>query len=424
MINDGFPLRNVGFSNAVDNLSLPRHRWYGFKEAFSPNIVDAAIRRNNLKRDSLIFDPFNGSGTVSVAAAMSGNRGRGVEVNPFFAFLAEVKMSDASSREFLKYVPAVESAIIEGKVSDLERYSTFSPEGGKDKYLFNRSVIRAFEGGWQSTENVPVNIRGLIQLALINSVMSNCNAYKDGKCLRYYRDWRERKYDNTSFQESFKKIVEMIQQDLQFSPIDKERSSIVNQDSRSFLEDNNDIQFDICVTSPPYLNSFDYTDVYRPELFLGRFVNSGAELKELRYRTLRSHVQVKHIIDRKEDFGTIYDDVIHKITDRKDYLWSPDLIDMITAYFSDMKHILTGLRKNAKKGANTWIIVSTSAYAGVEIPVDLILAHIASSCGWRLKEVGVLRNLRTSGQNWNRWSADTNNNKPKLRESAVILQAD
>ena len=26
-------------------------------------------------------------------------------------------------------------------------------------------------------------------------------------------------------------------------------------------------QFKLCVTSPPYLNSFDYTDVYRPELF-------------------------------------------------------------------------------------------------------------------------------------------------------------
>ena len=45
-------------------------------------------------------------------------------------------------------------------------------------------------------------------------------------------------------------------------------------DSRHHLPDSF-AGFKLCVTSPPYLNSFDYTDIYRPELFLGGFVQSG-----------------------------------------------------------------------------------------------------------------------------------------------------
>ena len=45
--------------------------------------------------------------------------------------------------------------------------------------------------------------------------------------------------------------------------------------------------------SPPYLNSFDYSDVYRPELFAAGFVSANSKLRKIRKKTLCSHVQVK-----------------------------------------------------------------------------------------------------------------------------------
>ena len=48
--------------------------------------------------------------------------------------------------------------------------------------------------------------------------------------------------------------------------------------------------------------------------------------------------------------------------------------------------------------ASVWLVVSTSAYASVEVPVDLILAELSQKCGWFLREVGVLRYLRSSSQ--------------------------
>lgn len=89
---------------------------------------------------------------------------------------------------------------------------------------------------------------------------------------------------------------------------------------------------------------------------------------------------------------------------------------MIQAYFEDMEKILTTLRAKANTNAELWLVVSTSAYAGIEIPVDMIIGEIGNKVGWYLKEIGVLRHLR---KRKSRHSNEIN----QLRESVVIFSA-
>lgn len=95
---------------------------------------------------------------------------------------------------------------------------------------------------------------------------------------------------------------------------------------------------------------------------------------------------------------------------------------MIKAYFEDMQRILEGLRKKADINASVWLIVSTSAYAGVEVPVDLILAEIGQRAGWFLREVGVLRYLRSASQHVKHVEEKDRKSVP-LRESVVIFDS-
>jgi hypothetical protein len=67
------------------------------------------------------------------------------------------------------------------------------------------------------------------------------------------------------------------------------------------------------------------------------------------------------------------------------------------------------------------IAVATSAYGGVVVPVDLILAEIAEQLGWELKDVQVVRRLRSSAQLWKH--ENTSKKVPELRESIVILKS-
>ena len=65
-LNTNFFLGNLGVSNAVDTLKLPRHRWYYYKEGFSPTLVEKAIESSGIKKIDVILDPFNGSGTTTL----------------------------------------------------------------------------------------------------------------------------------------------------------------------------------------------------------------------------------------------------------------------------------------------------------------------------------------------------------------------
>jgi hypothetical protein len=42
-INHNFSLKNLGMTNALDSLNRARHRWYYYKEGFSPLLVEKAI---------------------------------------------------------------------------------------------------------------------------------------------------------------------------------------------------------------------------------------------------------------------------------------------------------------------------------------------------------------------------------------------
>lgn len=138
----------------------------------------------------------------------------------------------------------------------------------------------------------------------------------------------------------------------------------------------------IAKASPPYLNTFDYTDIYRPEQFLGKFISRRDELYNLRLHTVRSHVQAKWKLPTKTDFGYLYNETISEINKKKDYLMHKNISYMIQAYFEDMFNLFQLLKTKAKKGASMWIVVSNSAYAGIEVPVDLILGNIGSKSGW------------------------------------------
>ena len=61
-------LEETNVSNAYDTVLMPRHRWYYYKEGFSPRLVSKAIDGLSLKKTDLVIDPFNGSGTTGIMA--------------------------------------------------------------------------------------------------------------------------------------------------------------------------------------------------------------------------------------------------------------------------------------------------------------------------------------------------------------------
>lgn len=136
-------IKSVSALMAIDEA---RHRWFFVKEAFAPDVVRHAMADANVGGGDLVVDPFCGSGTVPLQAAIEHRPAAGIEVNPFLAFVTRTKL--------LQCDPSTLEAAAENLVhlarrgtrrSPLEGYSTFSKTPGAKKWLFAVPVLRAFE---------------------------------------------------------------------------------------------------------------------------------------------------------------------------------------------------------------------------------------------------------------------------------------
>lgn len=408
------------FYNFGTTSSLPRHRWYYLKEGFSANFAEEAIsvKLNGQNRKLNILDPFGGTGTSALTSALLGHQFTAIEVNPFLAFTAQVKtIVEKWDREcFENKLIEIIDLSSNGAYSELEGFSTFTQNKSLTKWLFNKSVIRQFTSVVNSIEEVGDIYCNAFKLAALVAVFKCCNAKRDGKALRYKKNWKDLGYSDRDFIREFRVHASMMLRDILDYPIKSEnKPRILTGDSRKLLSDLEANSYDLVITSPPYLNSFDYSDVYRPELFLGNFVSNNKELTNIRLKTIRSHVQVDWPQQTSVKSGLL--EPILKKLNQAENLWSKKIPLMVEAYFDDLNKVIQDTTKNLRQGGQVWMVVGTSAYGGVHIPVDLIIAELANDSGLTFEGIHRLRDLRASGQQWKRF----NTKRSPLRESLIIL---
>lgn len=419
MVNWEHNYANDCIPNFSNNMDVPRHRWYEFKEGFGNTLVERAISETRKSRGVsklTVLDPFSGSGTSPLTALQNNCDAIGLEVNPFMNFIGKTK-SISVTKDKKGYLRELDKILLNKSIeieSPLEKMSTFTSNENNDKWLFNKSVIRGFEA---LNEHInKIDDTDIFRLALFTSVMQCCNAKKDGKCLRYKKKWDTLGYSSQELRSLFEKNSQQIIDDIIQNPLRIGNRKFINKDSRKAISELPNQSVDLVIFSPPYLNSFDYSDIYRPELFLGGYVKNNSELRLIRKETLRSHVQYKW--DKCDKSHSLWaQNVAHQIQAHEELLWNKGIPDMINSYFYDMEQIFKEAYRVANPGTQLWFVIATSSYAGIEIPVDLILADIAVGQGWSLKNVNALRKLRTSSQ-----CSSEDIRKIRLRESLIICE--
>lgn len=348
--------------NFSANMEQPRHRWYEFKEGFSLTLVERAIRetkKDNKSTSFTVLDPFSGSGTSPLTALQSRCNAIGYEVNPFMSFVGKTKCQQRT-KSIHDYTKELNRILVQRPFrlkSPLEGVSTFTGSGENGKWLFNLDVLRAYEALYQHISLS--EYKDFFLLALITSAMQCCNAKKDGKCLRYLKNWKALNYTGANLRDTFKANALQMISDLERSPLLEGTRDITQGDTRKLLQASEHDSADLIIFSPPYLNSFDYSDIYRPELFLGKFVKDNSELMQLRKQTLRSHVQCKW--DRKDSSTSPWvTGIVQKLTAKQDTLWNANIPQMVSSYFYDMEEVLKQSYRIAKQNSQLWFVVSTS----------------------------------------------------------------
>lgn len=380
---------------------IPFQRWRNFKEAFTPELVEQAVNEMTGPVHHIV-DPFGGSGTTGLAAQFLGLRPTLIEVNPYLADLIHAKLAVYDIEEVRdSYVWLIDrlSGTKQRKTPVFRAAPpTFIEPGIDGRYIFSRVVagrILDYRDAIGQVSNPA--IRRLFRVILGSVVVPVSNVIISGKGRRYRRQWKKRPPDASELDALFRSNAELSIYDLHRYASRRCRDyTLLKGDSRTLLASIEEV--DLAVFSPPYPNSFDYTDVYNVELWSLGYLDSPQANSALRNATLRSHVQIA-----RDSGGTEYPSrhlkkAVERLRKLRHKLWNGRIPDMIAGYFSDMGDVLKAVSTKLRDGGRVYMVVGDSRYAGVHIPVATILAEIAPSVGVSLKRSEPCRSMRVSPQ--------------------------
>jgi hypothetical protein len=426
----GLPMFNgSSFGNQVhfQNAYLtPVQRWYPYREGYSTKLVNAFIKE--LKITGNVFDPFSGSGTTLLASRHNNLNSFGIDVNPISILVAEVENDNYNTGDIENINAEIEILKLFSKSEEI--FQTSFELADK---VFNSDILQSLlQLKFQIKKIESSKTQKLFFVSWLSIIEDVSNIKKEGNGIKYKNRkrtpigyinidksvWEKQVFPEDKF--SFVKTrllrhLEIILKDIRSNYGICEKKPTVFKGSCLEFDKlfSDEIQFTFF--SPPYCNCFDYFEIHKVELWLGDFVSDKEEFKLLRNTGFRSNtnsLNYKPIIYKNvhlENLISLFD---------IDKLWNARIPSVVRGYFDDSHTLLSKLYQQTVKGGYVGIVVGNSAYSGIIIPSDVIIADIAKKIGFQVKSIFVTRHLTTSSQQ----KQELEVLKQYLRESIVLLE--
>jgi len=386
-------------SSNQGTINIPFQRWFHFKEAFSPKFVADTLGSLPYSVGRCL-DPFGGSGTTAVTCRMLGISSDVVEVNPFLADLIEAKLTPVRSASFCA---AYDSLLSSLKIDPDDRLpidgmpTTLCEPGMNGRFVFASEIYSTIRALVRTLYQMEPDYARLLKVLLGSVLVANSNVTINGKGRRYRSGWQTRRRSVTDLISSLDKAVDKAAADLTlYSGLRQGRHIVHRGDARNALAGVENA--DVAIFSPPYPNSFDYTDVYNLELWMLGYLNSRPDNRVLRNQTLRSHVQTKWQETQPQAVSEALNATLDALCRARADLWNPRIPEMIGFYFDDLAVIFAQLRRILSPGHHAVVAIGDSQYGGIHVDVASILVECLRPLGFRLTERGAIRSMRNSSQ--------------------------
>jgi DNA modification methylase len=208
---------------------------------FSPELVELFLAEYGT-RNTVVLDPFVGSGTTLFETARKGMEGYGAEINPSAVIMASTvhfaNIDKVERRKAIEVADRIIKTYMRPSQPDLFSYQDYIMSGNQDS---SSSVADAFPKMLAHAEEYEL-VRNLLANALIRYMSYSQQDGADG----FLRAFKEHS-----------KLVASL-------PYSERPCRILHADARNIALPASSI--DLIVTSPPYINVFNYHQNNRPAM--------------------------------------------------------------------------------------------------------------------------------------------------------------
>ena len=369
-----------------DNRKLPLHRWYPFVEGFSSHLVASAMDQ---KKNGVIFDPFGGSGTTALTASVDGRDSYFTEVNPFMAWVADVKINqvkkfldsgcDPSVIRKLKFTTKPSKKILDDNPFWLIN---------EKRDFMNVSNAKALISFMHEADLLDEPFRSIARLAGATSILTTSNMVRRTDLRRRTASDKE----PLNFVDVIKNRLEIFAEDLEELESAKlQKAFNLGNDARQGWKSPKPL--DLIVTSPPYLNGTNYCRNTKMELFACNFLSSEAELQKLRDRSIMAGIN--NVSSRKKYAVTDLPEIKKTVNKLIKESYDKRIPEMVNGYFVDMGMMFSSVYENASQDAIFLLDIGDSKFAGVHVDTPKLLIEVADHMGWKFKNSVQLRTRRS-----------------------------
>jgi len=375
-------------STFVDNLRLPVHRWIRFSAGFSGAWARATIEIAKSKRETRVFDPFNGSGTTLIAAEDAGVPACGIEAHPFVFRLAQAKLARRSS------IPAFREKLAEIRnradqlTPDLGKYTKLVRACYTDETLCDLDRLRAAV----ESANDRTNAAQLAWLALVG-ILRRCS--HAGTAQWQYVLPKKSKKQPAAPLAAFDAMSRVMLVDMAKSArLSAPAAELFPSDARTCAGIADGFAT-LVVSSPPYPNNYDYADATRLEMCFFQEISGWGDLQSaVRRHLVRSCTQ--HVPERAVNLAEIIADPILEPI-RADLGGVCDALAairltkggkktyhlMVACYFLDLARVWLSLRRVCDSPSDVCFVMGDSAPYGIYVPVMDWLGRLALAAGFK-----------------------------------------
>jgi len=427
-------------SNLSRLTDLSIHDWYRFVYAYSDQIITGLVDEFGITQDDLVIDPFNGTGTTTLATKKLGIDAIGTDTSPASVLSAQAKTNwDVDLEEFRErrsellstIQPIFKRIASEGNTTldsfgdsstegvDLSKYDFSEPEKTPKGWLSEKPLKKMKVLRYHVEEMPDDEVTDLFRLAMIAILPEEVGNVRFGP--EATRD-RKQEGDEDVYSILRKKLdkmerdLEQVQEAVESGKVEPGETEILRADARKLAEtlrsesrllnsDEHEGEIDYLITSPPYPAEHDYTRNQRLELVWLGVCDDNEDLQKIKKMNIRSHTKNIYVADDEGERTNIREnDRVDAIVTEMETIIEEENVShgfgqyyprVIEEYFAGMLHHFEQVYDlMAEGGKAAYVVGDSGSYWQVEVETAEILAELAEKrVGFDDPQIRLWRNM-------------------------------
>ncbi len=327
------------------------------------------------KPGDIVLDPFCGSGTTAIEAMLLGRNALSIDIDPFARLLIKVKttiytVEDISFLDkIVKKIKKMEVGEVDYRLPAIPSIDKwFCPQSQRGLCFLLKNIDHLSKNNQNIKDYLYIVVAGIIR-KVSNADEVSPKPYISSRFPKTPADPIELFFKTESLYREA--IIDFSQR---VAPMNCNSIILDSKDARVI---DTDKKIDLSVTSPPYINAYDYVRSLRFEdMWLG--LASDEELRDSRKSYIgtessKSFYKEYKYVEQSNILIPILTE-IEKVDSKR--------ANIVGTYFEDMAQNMEAVRKKLKKGGRYVIVVGDSNIRGQSIPTAKILSEIANNNGF------------------------------------------